>query len=132
MTPQEATLVKRAHAALQSALSERDEWREKVTQYERERAAEEIAIMLAAEGSISEGDILDKRAELTESGRDLGQMKIALQEYGPGSFHNEAPQRQGAKTAQAGMHTISNSDSSYMQDALSELNQTLDTFDEGF
>ena len=57
----------------------------KVASYDRLRLAEDIAVMQAsADGETSYADVLAERDKLASSKEDLGQMKLAMQTYGPG------------------------------------------------
>lgn len=93
--PNDSGLSKEAQEKVAKRIRELDESlkeeREKVAsleneieQHQREKTAEDIALMLAASGSIGYEDVIDRRDKLASSDEDLAQMKTSMQSYGPG------------------------------------------------
>lgn len=100
--------MEKAATSLRSLLDEVEGLREKVSYFERERLAEDIALMQAAEGVISYEDLLDERDRMVSSGEDLSAVKLAMQRYGPGKttvrtvvLENDRPTSQNNKEAKA-------------------------------
>jgi chromosome segregation ATPase len=65
------------------------ELEEKLQRVERVKVAEDIALMMAGAGTIDYEDLLDHRDKIASSDADLGQMKTAMRQYGPGRVNLE-------------------------------------------
>lgn len=68
---------------------------DKLGQHKREKTAEDIALMLAASGSIDYDSVVDERDKLAASDENLQQMKTSMKNYGPGKTNHstvEAPE----------------------------------------
>lgn len=90
----QATLLKKAAEgvrALGRVKEAQAQLEEKIALFEREKKAEEIALMLVASDALDMEDLLAKRASLVESAADLDQMKTAMQAYGPSRAGGQPP-----------------------------------------